>query len=386
MVLIILLPFALLIFLVGDMISSFLPKSMKPQWIYRCLFALWLFSLGCFGNWWPPTAENSATLMEQVRGECLHWNRSGKAATSWELLTHRHYKRSCREYAIERLGELGPEAAHAVPELIDIFNSQSNTDGQGDQRVDAASTDSGLYQSPHGEDFNLDYDSGDGIYTCRSAIAKTLGAIGQPEAIKPLIEMLRRKSLSPEDSLCASIMWHDQEDYDEAGNRRFPIRVATGPQAIIMGLMQMPLEYHSEILDSLKTVRAEIELSELFNQWSKFEIDRGIRFFEADEKIKSKFRDRNVASNDRLDDTEFENLLDPNYVRPPIKFRVKLHNGKYSKKITSYKELVKLSNGKWAEKPTSISVEDPKTVEGPIKAPIESEDGAVQISTLQTNQ
>lgn len=294
---------ALFLFVGAELLAKVLPKSWRPQLILRTLLILFIGS-GLMGDWGvfkttPP--ETVATLMEQVRGDELHWSRYGKPATNWEKNTHRHYEKSCQTYAIRRLGELGPAAGDAVPELIELFNNQD------------------------------DFDSGDGVYKFRSQIANSLGAIGQPEAIDPLIEMLLKQSLSPEKKYFTRTNWHGKEYLEYRGY----LNRGIGPQAIMLGLMQMPSKYHETIYEKLKEVRAEIELSELFNGWSKFEIDRGIYFLEADEESKSIFHKRSSILNAwSLDKTEFENLMDPNYKRPPIRAIVrKKKNGKWTESV-----------------------------------------------------
>jgi len=296
----------LFLFIAVELLAKVLPKSCRPQLILRTLLFLFIGSglVNDFGWLKKAPPETVSTLMEQVRGDQLYWNYSGKVANNWERHTHRHYEKSCREYAIKRLGELGPAASDAVPELIELFSEQE------------------------------DYDSGDGIYEFRSQIAKSLGAIGQPAAIEPLMEMLLKKSLSPEEENYTRISWHNK-DYQKF---RGYMNRGIGPQAIMMGLMQMPNEYHGEIYEKLKTVRAEIELSEFFNGWSKFEIDRGIYFLEADEESKSTFLKRSSIQNMwSLDKTEFENLMDPNYKRPPIRALAReKKNGKWIEYVKYY--------------------------------------------------
>ena len=297
---------ALFLFIVVELLAAVLPKSWRPQLILRTLLVLFIGSglVSDFGVFKKAPPETVATLMEQVRGDKLHWNDLGKAATNWEKNTHRHYEKSCQKYAIQRLGELGPAANDTVPELIELFNKQE------------------------------DFDSGDGVYKFRSQIAKSLGAIGHPEAIDPLIEMLLKQSLSPEEEYPTRISWHNKDYMEYRGYHNRGI----GPQAIMMGLMQMPSEYHEKIYEKLKVIRAEIELSELFNGWSKFEIDRGIYFLEADDESKSIFHKRSSILNAWcLDKTEFENLMDPSYKRPPIRSTVwKKKNGKWTQSVKYY--------------------------------------------------
>jgi len=270
----------LILFIVGESIASFLPESIKPRLIFRGLFVLYfgaeLINAGVFGVWQQPIPQTVATLMEQVRGDELHWNKLGKTATVWEEQTHRRYKKSCQAYAIEQLGELGPAASEALPELIELFNEQP------------------------------DYDTGDGVHKFRSQIAETFGRIGQSEAIDPMIEMLLGKSLSTEEQHSTSIQWHNEEYEDRFSG----LKRGTGPQAIMMGLMLMPQQHHGEILEKLKVIRAEIERSDLFNEWAKFEIDRGIGFFEADAKTRTRLRNR-IDGSWYLEDTLFDDLLAP---------------------------------------------------------------------------
>ena len=274
-----------LIFVVVEVVvARFLPKAFKP--FTRGLTLLWigysLFETGVFGEWKEPPPKTVATLVEQVRGDELHWNRFGKPATKWEENNRRHYKNSCQGYAIQRLGELGPEASEAVPELIKIFNEQG------------------------------DYNTGDGVLQMRSAIAKTLGTIGKPEAIEPMIEMLVEKSLAPDQrNNRSAIRWHDRE-YE--GFRSY-LKRGTGPQGILMGLMLMPQKHHHVIVENLKIARAKIEQSGHFNAWSKFEIDRGIRFFEADKKTRKRIRDY-ISRNESIDDAASKKQIASASVRP----------------------------------------------------------------------
>lgn len=122
--------------------------------------------------------------------------------------------------------------------------------------------------------------------SCRPAVARALGKIGNPEAFSQKIEMLRTKSLNPDKQRPRSgICWHDEEK----GFRSY-LKSGAGSQAIVMGLIEMGPEYHARIVDELIAVRTEIEESELFNAWSKHEIDRAIRFFKAPPQIQTEVR------------------------------------------------------------------------------------------------
>ena len=294
----------LFLFIGGEFVAKVLPKTWKPYRIMRGLvfsyIGLKLFSCGVFGVWLPPAPQTVPKLVEQARGDELYWNNFGKTTTQWEQYNHRHYQRSCQTYALEQLAKLGPAASPAVPELIKLFNE-----------IGA-------------------YNTGDGVYLLRSQNAKTLGAIGHPDAIEPLIGMLLSKSLSPDDHCSSKIGWHYDGPYQE--NR------GTGPQGILMGLMLMPSEYHAEILEKLKIVRAKIEQSELLNDWSKFEIDRGIRFFESNKEVKARVRRYVSGAWDLQDHATLEKLLDPEYVRPRIQTRTMLRNGQWKKEVSTPEE------------------------------------------------
>ena len=307
--------FGLFLFIAAELLAKVLPKSWNPTLILRGLTFAWigwsLFNVGALGTFMPPAQQTVANLLEQARGDQLHWNEFGKPATRWEQSNHRHYERTCRIYAIEQLGKLGLDANEAVPELVELINEVE------------------------------DYNSGDGVYELQSKIARTLGEIGDADAIEPLIGMLVTKSISPDPEKSRSkILWHSEEFEEEWDGYRGKSRLkrGTGPQAILMGLMSMPFEHHDEIAEQLKVARAKIEKSELFNAWSKSEIDRGLRFFAADEPVRARVHDLAVAESWCLNDASFEKYLDPNYQRPKAKSRILLCNGQWSKEISTPEE------------------------------------------------
>ena len=192
-----------------------------------------------------------------------------------------------------------------MPELIEIFNEQG------------------------------DFNTGDGVHEVRSGIARTLGVIGKAEAIEPMIEMLVEKSLAPDPrNNRSAIRWHDRE-YE--GFRSY-LKRGAGPQGILMGLMLMPQKHHHVIVENLKIARAKIEQSGHFNAWSKFEIDRGIQFFEADKKTRRRIRN-NIEISWYLDDPTVEKSVEAKSVRPPQKYIVQLSNGKWSKEVSTEAEV-----------------------------------------------
>ena len=280
---------ALFLFVATELVANVLPKNFKL--VVRCVALFWLgwtvVDSGVVGEFKQTPPKTVATLLEQARGDQLHWNQFGKPATKVEKRTHRNYEETCQIYALKQLGELGPEARSTVPELIEIFNQLE------------------------------DHNTGDGVLHLQTTVAKTLGLIGHPDAIEPLIGMLKKKSLSPEPPNGRKIRWHDKQY--ELG--RSYLKQGAGPQGIVMGLMLMPRDHHAEIVDQLETTYAEIERSHLFNEWSKFEIKRALRFFEADKTAQEEIR-YGVAICYCIDDDHFEKTLSdsaPQSINPPTK-------------------------------------------------------------------
>ncbi len=211
--------------------------------------------VGCQPTATPPP-KNVDTLMEQIRGKKFYWDMHGRPSRYTHGFSDANGK--AQTYATRELGKLGMEAKEAVPELIRLF----------DQREDSVSDD---HMTVH----------------YRSEIARTLGAIGQPEAIAPLIAALREKSLRPDadPKVNPTAPRWNEADPDVLVRRD---RVGAGPQGIVVGLMRFPKQQHPVIEAQLKAVRAEIEASSLNNDWVIQEIDRALRFFEADEATQAK--------------------------------------------------------------------------------------------------
>lgn len=136
--------------------------------------------------------------------------------------------------------------------------------------------------------------------------------IGHPDSIEALVGMLKTKSLSPESPNRKSIRWHDKNyeleiarNADGRGNGgKSYLKHGAGPQGIVSGLMLMPREHHAEIVDQLKIAYGEIERSEQFNEWSKFEIKRALRFFEAAKTAQKDKANRHAQLKRRREDFE----------------------------------------------------------------------------------
>jgi len=91
------------------------------------------------------------------------------------------------------------------------------------------------------------------------------------------------------------------------------------PQGIVMGSMLMPFKHHAEISEKLKIAQTKIKQSKRFNDWSKSEIERAIRFFESDPPTRSRALVYVQFGSYLIDN--FETFLDPNYVDPPVSVR-----------------------------------------------------------------
>ena len=293
---------AFFVIVIAELVVKFLPKHFKS--VARGVAWIWIgwsvFNSGILGDFKETPPQTVATLLEQANGDKLHWNQFGKPATKLEQRTHRSYQETCQIYALKQLGELGPKASNAVPELVELFN-----------RLE-------------------DHNTGDGVLQLQMTAAKTLGLIGHPDAIEPLIGMLKKKSLSPDSLNRKKIRWHDKtyeleigRGSDGRGNGgRSYLKRGAGPQGIVMGLMLMPRAHHAGIVKQLKDAYAEIERSELFNEWSKFEIKRALRYFEADKPDQESAR-RAVEHGWFIDDDHFEKTLSrksaPPSINPPTK-------------------------------------------------------------------
>ena len=317
---------AFFVLLIAELVNKFLPKQFKA--VVRGVALIWIgwnvFDSGLLGDFKETPPQTVATLLEQANGDKLHWNQFGKPATKLEQRTHRSYQETCQIYALKQLGELGPKASNAVPELVELFN-----------RLE-------------------DHNTGDGVLQLQMTAAKTLGLIGHPDAIEPLVGMLKKKSLSPDSLNRKKIRWHDRtyeldtgRGPDGRGNGgRSYLKRGAGPQGIVMGLMLMPRAHHAEIVDQLKDAYAEIERSELFNEWSKFEINRALRYFEADKTAQENIQSA-VGCSWCIDDDHFEKALSPKSAPSinnlPTKAVFLTSDGQWGEKIIPFPERKKRS-------------------------------------------
>ena len=121
---------------------------------------LWFF---CSLSFASDESQRLNNLIEQLSGKTCIYEIQGSACVNrnpFSFLIRRSDKELCVIDAAKALGMMGARARPAVPSLIEALNKYHNVD------------------------------SGDGIIPVRSEIALALGRIGDPAAIKPLIEIL----------------------------------------------------------------------------------------------------------------------------------------------------------------------------------------------------
>lgn len=230
----------------ADMYSMMIAVSI----LYCCLFT------ACSVGEKAVIPKTGEKLMEQVRGEKYYWDSDGREVGMLDGFT----KGRARAYAMRELAKLQPRFVEAVPELISQFKKQPD-----------CVTDDHMT-----------------IYY-RSDTARTLGAIGSPEAIAPLIELLQQRACREDYSWKDNPTvprWHTNKEPTDWGRRD---REGAGPQGIAMGLMLFPREFHHNIEQQLKVAKATIVECELDNTWAVREIDRVIRFLNADKATQAQF-------------------------------------------------------------------------------------------------
>lgn len=102
-------------------------------------------------------------LIDQLKGNSCVYQIQGNTCVKrnpFASFFQRSPKENCVIDAAKALGLMGPQAKSSVPDLIEALNKYHNVD------------------------------SGDGIIPVRSEIALALGRIGEPSAIRPLIDIL----------------------------------------------------------------------------------------------------------------------------------------------------------------------------------------------------
>ncbi len=214
----------------------------KFTWFFAVLLAATLFGLSALTGSKEMTVSH---LLEQARGDKIHWNTEGKPPEFWDSFNHRHYNRYCKKFAIQELGRRGSDSQEAVPELIRLFIQHD------------------------------DWDSGDGVVDYRSDIARTLGAIDDPAAIAHMINLIREKCSTPDPKTGRGPMrWHDGSVHYDDGR-------GCGPDGIVEGLMLFSDKHHPEILERLAELQPELEAMALPNKWAKRAVTDAIEFFQS---------------------------------------------------------------------------------------------------------
>lgn len=245
------------------------------------LIAVAIMRLNRTTNSQAPPEKNTDTLLEQVRGDEIHWNEHGEVPSWTDLYCRRDFHIAARSFAIRDLARMGESARSAVPELHQL-----------------------LIQ--HG-----DYCPGDGVISYRSDIARCLGQIGDGSSVDTLISFLRERARTPDpkDSVVhtdqgtiigiGDLAWHLNEasllgDYSVEGAYWGH---GNGPEGIMDGLVLFNREHYPRIYADLLELRAELDSIDLINTWLKNALDKAIQFFESSEDKQDEIRRRIIEHN-----------------------------------------------------------------------------------------
>ena len=196
-----------------------------------------------------PVEMTVSHLLEQVRGDALYWDGEGKPFGYWDITHLQQVQQGSKRFAIQELGRRGSTSKEAVPELIRLFL------------------------------IHEDWDSGDGIISDRSNIARTLGAIGDPAAIDPMINLIREKASAQDLSTRRGpVPWHSDS---------FSYGYGYGPDGITDGLKLFGQRHHPIILGQLADLQSELETLKRPNKWTKKALAEAIKFFRSKSYVKA---------------------------------------------------------------------------------------------------
>ena len=171
----------------------------------------------------------------------------GTRWNDFKALNIRHPKRRAREAAIWKLAEFRPLPENARIELITLLR-----DGNGD------------------------FDSGDGIYSSRSAICYTLGrSANHWSACQAMLDLLRKRALDPNLDNTSDIKWFNKKFAQHRGS-------STGPGAIVQGLLFAAPDFRDKIRSELKSLQQELNDADVSSEWALEEIGRGLRRIDED--------------------------------------------------------------------------------------------------------
>ena len=121
---------------------------------------LGLLLFGACGRGGCPGGDRVERLRSQFNGGCCEFSTAGGACRANEGWV-RNEGRECVRWAAECLGQLGPAAASAVPDLVQAVGTGPNN-----------------------------YDTGDGVIPVRDSIVIALGQAGGEQALPVLLEAL----------------------------------------------------------------------------------------------------------------------------------------------------------------------------------------------------
>jgi len=223
-----------------------------------------------------PLEKTVENLMQQVRGEAIHWDRDGKIpGWNWEdMFLNPHGEQTAKTIAIRDLARMGPRAQGAVAELQCLLQA-------------------------HG-----DFTPGKGVISYRSDIARALGMIGDPSSIDVLIDLLVLKAQTPDDPKTLNpSTWHGMEGlawHSKSMMRQYRIKhhlgYGRGPEGIIDGLVLFGKEHHEGIRARLLELKDELDSIDLNNRWVERAIDGGLEFFDSSVHQRELFRKAIVSS------------------------------------------------------------------------------------------
>ena len=196
----------------------------------------------------PAPEKTVERLLEQASGDARYWDHKGNAHSIWQEMNVRQYNHHVKIYAIRELGEMGPAASGAVDRLVQLCSEQS------------------------------DYNTFDGRLAFHLDVVRTLGLIGDPSAIDPLLAWYRIKATDPKSDLSATrrdTLWHNTKTFSYCG-----------PSGFVEGLYWFPEKEHELIEKKLASLLAELEKVPDSSQWAKRALRDGIQILKMDPKEK----------------------------------------------------------------------------------------------------
>jgi len=236
--------------------------------IFAALFVV-LFGAAIFAPERVALEKTPENLMQQVRGEAVHWNPDGKVPSLKDVFLNPQDRRTSKTIAIRDIARMGPQAQQVVPELQRLLQTHA------------------------------DHHSGKGLAAHRSETARALGMIGDPSSIDVLIDLLRLKAQTPDDPSThfagGDLAWHGERVMNKYRFKHY-LGNGIGPGGIVDGLVLFDKEHHEEIRGRLQKLKDELDSIDLNNTWIKRAIDGGLEFFDSSVHQREVFRKAIVSS------------------------------------------------------------------------------------------